>query len=41
MFDCQTDTIERVSVSSAGQQANGYSEAPSISADGRLVACSD
>jgi Tol biopolymer transport system component len=31
-------TTERVSVSSAGEQGNGYSSAPSISADGRFVA---
>jgi hypothetical protein len=29
---------ERVSVSSAGQQGNGFSSLPSISADGRFVA---
>ncbi|HEX7900223.1 MAG TPA: hypothetical protein VF950_20815, partial [Planctomycetota bacterium] len=35
--DLQTGAIERVSVSSAGLEADGSSEAPSISADGRYV----
>ena len=33
-----TGTTTRISVDSSGAQANGYSEAPSISADGRFVA---
>lgn len=32
------DTLERVSVSSSGEQANGESSAPAISADGKTVA---
>ncbi|HVO25368.1 MAG TPA: hypothetical protein VMW56_17245 [Candidatus Margulisiibacteriota bacterium] len=36
--DRQTSAIHRVSVSSAGQQGNGDSILPSISADGRIVA---
>jgi Tol biopolymer transport system component len=36
--DRRRGTIERVSVSSAGAQANGSSGLPSISADGRFVA---
>ncbi len=36
--DRQRGTTRRVSVSSAGRQAKGYSGAPSISADGRFVA---
>lgn len=35
---CTVGGLERVSVSSAGVQANGRSEAPSISSDGRYVA---
>jgi len=38
VHDRQTGTTERVSVDSAGNQANGYSEYPAISADGRYVA---
>lgn len=38
VYDRQTDEISRVSVSSSGEQGNGYSEAPSISGDGRYVA---
>jgi Tol biopolymer transport system component len=36
--DRLTNTTTRVSVDSAGNQANGYSYTPSISADGRFVA---
>ena len=36
--DRQLGTTERVSVGSGGSQANGFSYAPSISADGRFVA---
>lgn len=36
--DLLTGTTTRVSVDSAGAQANGYSDNPSISADGRYVA---
>ncbi|MEG4852150.1 calcium-binding protein [Microcoleus sp. B5-D4] len=36
--DLSTNTTTRVSVDSAGNQANGWSSQPSISADGRLVA---
>jgi Tol biopolymer transport system component len=35
--DRATGRTERVSVSSAGEQANGYSDNPTISADGRFV----
>jgi Tol biopolymer transport system component len=38
VHDRQTGTTERVSRSSAGSQANGYSAEPSISSDGRYVA---
>ncbi len=38
VYDRQTHTTERISVASDGSQANGYSRAPSISADGRYVA---
>jgi Tol biopolymer transport system component len=38
--DRLTGTTERVSVSSAGEQGNGVSAGPSISADGRFVAFS-
>ena len=38
VHDRQTGTTTRVSVSSAGQQGNGGSGAPSLSADGRFVA---
>jgi Tol biopolymer transport system component len=38
VFDCQTGTIERISVDGAGNEANGVSFAPSISGDGRYVA---
>ena len=36
--DLQTDTTQRVSVGSSGNQTNNYSFYPSISADGRYVA---
>jgi Tol biopolymer transport system component len=36
--DRQTDTIHRVSISTAGRQGNGDSILPSISADGRIIA---
>ncbi len=38
VHDRQTGTTKRVSVDSSGDQANGTSSAPSISADGRFVA---
>ncbi len=38
VYDRQTGVIERVSVANAGTEANGNSELPSISADGRYVA---
>ncbi|MEG4218273.1 calcium-binding protein, partial [Microcoleus sp. Pol14C6] len=38
--DLSTNTTTRVSVDSAGNQANGYFFSPSISADGRFVAFS-
>ena len=38
VHDLQAGTTERVSVDSAGGQANGRSDAPAISADGRFVA---
>ena len=38
VHDRQTGTTERVSVDSAGDQGNGGSASPSISADGRYVA---
>jgi CSLREA domain-containing protein len=38
VFDRQTRTIERVSVSTAGLQGNNHSSSPAISADGRFVA---
>ena len=38
VHDRQTGVTERVSVDSAGNQANGGSAAPAISADGRFVA---
>jgi Tol biopolymer transport system component len=38
VHDRQSGSTERVTISSAGTQANEYSEAPSISADGRYVA---
>jgi len=40
VHDLQTGLTERVSVSSSGGQANSYSRAPSISANGRYVAFS-
>ena len=40
LADQQAGAIERVSVSSAGQQADNTSEDPAISADGRFVAFS-
>ena len=36
--DLQSDQTRRLSVSSAGRQANGHSESPAISADGRFLA---
>ncbi len=38
VYDRNTDTVERVSLSSAGVQGGGASDLPSISADGRYVA---
>ena len=38
--DRQSGTTERISVDSSGLQANGFSECPAISADGRFVAFS-
>ncbi len=38
VFDRNTDASIRVSVSSAGQQANGPSDSPSLSGDGQYVA---
>ena len=38
VHDRKTGITERVSVNSAGQQANGTSVSPAISADGRFVA---
>ncbi|RWN65759.1 MAG: hypothetical protein EOR99_20160, partial [Mesorhizobium sp.] len=38
VFDQQLGTTTRVSVDSAGGDANGHSQSPSISADGRYVA---
>ena len=38
VHDRQTGVTERVSVSSTGEQGNGWSENPAISADGRYVA---
>jgi len=38
VYDRLSDTVERVSESSAGQQGNNHSSRPSISADGRFVA---
>jgi len=38
VYDRSTHKTRRVSISSAGQQGNGYSYLPSISADGRYVA---
>ncbi len=40
VFDRQQRTIELVSLDSQGNQANGFSSTPSISADGRYVAFS-
>lgn len=40
VYDRQTQSVERVSVASDGTQANGFSSAPSLSADGRYVAFS-
>jgi Tol biopolymer transport system component len=37
LHDCQTGTTTRVSVSSAGLQANWWSEFPQVSPDGRFV----
>jgi Tol biopolymer transport system component len=38
VFDCQTKTMERVSVTHDGYQADGNTRYPSISYDGRFVA---
>lgn len=38
VYDRQTAATTRVSVDNAGVQGNGYSDSPSISADGRYVA---
>jgi Tol biopolymer transport system component len=38
VYDCDTRTIEKVSLTSSGGQGNGTSSDPSISADGRFVA---
>ena len=38
LHDRQTGSTRRVSVSSSGQAANGHSEYPSLSADGRFIA---
>lgn len=38
VFDRRTETTERVSVASEGGEANGTSDAPSISADGQRIA---
>jgi len=40
LVDRQAGTLERVSVSSTGQEADNTSESPALSADGRLVAFS-
>jgi Tol biopolymer transport system component len=40
VYDRQSDTVERVSLSSSGEQGNGFANAPSISADGRYVSFS-
>ena len=37
IHDCQTSTTERVSVASDGTQANGFSNEPAITGDGRFV----
>lgn len=36
--ECRAEQVERVSIASNGAQANGNSESPSISADGRFIA---
>ena len=38
VYDQQTGTTERVSVDSTGAQSNGFSDRPSLNADGRFVA---
>lgn len=38
VYDRQADQIERVNISADGQQSNGWSHHPDISADGRFVA---
>ncbi len=38
VFDRETKTMQRISVSSSGEQADDYSLRPSISGDGRFVA---
>lgn len=38
VHDCLTGVTQRVSISSSGEQANGWSYRPAISANGRLVA---
>lgn len=40
LWDRQTDTISRMSLTTAGGQSNDYSYAPAINADGRYVAFS-
>ncbi len=40
VYDRRTKRIERVSVSSTGEQGNGFANAPSISADGRFISYS-
>jgi Tol biopolymer transport system component len=40
LYDRQSGAVERVSVSSTGEQANGDSQSPAISANGRFIAYS-
>ncbi|PAY20398.1 hypothetical protein CKO51_06060 [Rhodopirellula sp. SM50] len=37
VYDRQTQTVERINMSASGEQANGSSDTPSISDDGRFV----
>ena len=37
LYDRDTQTTERISVTDSGEESNGFSRAPSISADGRYV----
>jgi len=37
VFDRDTQVTERVSITSTGEESNGFSRAPSISADGRYI----